>query len=263
VSASPAPTATSCTLTDTYANALTGTNTLGATVAGATTGLTFATGNGGAAAAGALATISTTPTAKGSYVLADGLIDTAQATTGTAPVGAGATIKVSTYEVLSVTITEKGSGYIDVADAAPTFGAGTVAATGASVLTVDTGATNSGGNATTNQENAIIIRAKTTSGGTVQVSDVVKQAGSRRYKVKTADGTAVVKLVASDTPAFGQGNLVATDAAGNTYYVTKLTAHKALLTRIAGGADYVYVTGASAPWKLIASAGIYVQIENA
>ena len=262
VSASPAPTATSCTLTDSYANALTGTNVLGATIAGATTGLTFATGNGGAAAAGALATVSTTPTAKGSYVLADGLIDAAQTTSGTAPIGAGATIKVSTYEVLSVTITEKGSGYINVADAAPTFGAGTLAATGASVLTVDAGRQGGGGNATTNQENAIIIRAKTTSGGTVLVGDIQSQKGSHRYKVKTTDGTAVCKLVTTTSAAVKQGYILATDITGNEYFVTKITSRKCVITRKSGGSNYEFANPATYPSGQVVKWTLGTQVLN-
>jgi hypothetical protein len=83
-------------------------------------------------------------------------------------------------------------------------------------------------NANTNQENAILIYAKTTSGGTVQLGDIIKQEGSRRYKILTRDGISVCKLVAG-TPAYQQATVTATDSTGHTYYVTKLTAHKALL----------------------------------
>jgi hypothetical protein len=83
-------------------------------------------------------------------------------------------------------------------------------------------------------ENAIVIRAKTTIGGTSQTGDIVKQEASRRYKVTTADGTAFCRLVADDTPAVNEGYIIATSAAGGTYYVIKLTAHRATLVAKAG-----------------------------
>jgi hypothetical protein len=41
--------------------------------------------------------------------------------------------------------------------------------------------------------------------------------------------------------------IVATDSAGGTYYVTKLTARKATLTQ---GTGVQFATGASVPWVL-------------
>ena len=68
-------------------------------------------------------------------------------------------------------------------------------------------------------------------------------------------------------------NIIATDSLGNTYYVTKLTAHKALLTRktdLNADSDWVYATGDSARWTFSAATGTdktvvntTVQIENA
>jgi hypothetical protein len=179
--------------------------------------------------------VSTTPTAKGSYVLADTLISAAQATTTTG--GVGATIAVATYEVLSVTVTNSGSGYTSVADAAPTFGAGTVAATGASVLTADSGDVGS----STNQENAIVASAITLLGGTNLQADIQAQKGSHRYLVATSEGSAVCKLVAATPAAVGEMTITATDSAACTYYVTKLTAHRAVLVPFGGG-SYVFPT---------------------
>ena len=125
--------------------------------------------------------------------------------------------------------------------------------------TVDTGAVGSA----TNQENAIVIRAKIDSEATVRVGDIVKQSAARRYKVKTSDGTAVCKLVATDTPATFQAYITATDDEGKNYWVTKLTAHKALLTRKDGTGGYVYATGATAPWSFTSTANGRVIIENA
>jgi hypothetical protein len=96
------------------------------------------------------------------------------------------------------------------------------------VLTTDSGAPGSA----TNQENAIIIHANTSNGGTTaKVGDIIKQSNTRSYKVKTADGIKVCKLGITDTPAPRGAYIKATDNNGNTYFVTKLTAHKATLVR--------------------------------
>ena len=170
------------------------------------------------------------------------------------------------YGVKTISVTEKGSGYISVADALPTFSTVTgseVRAVGAAVLTTDSGGyiNTSGDNMNSNnQENAILIYAKTTSGGSSQLGDIIKQTNARSYKVKTADGIAIVKLVAT-TPATGQATITATDSAGGTYYVTKLTAHKALLTQNTGSQ---FATGASVKWTFgTATAGYSVTVANA
>ena len=127
-------------------------------------------------------------------------------------------------------------------------------------LTVDTGNVGS----STNQENAIVIRAKIDSEATVRVGDIVKQSSARRYKVKTSDGTAVCKLVADDTPATFEAYIKATDANGNTYFVTKLTSHKALLTQWTNNeATWLFENGTTAPWTFTSTANGRVIIENA
>jgi hypothetical protein len=135
------------------------------------------------------------------------------------------------YRVKQINVTEKGSGYITApAITWNTTGVkGVVPGSTTSVLTTDSGSRQPGTNhnVDTNQDNAIIIHAKTTSGGTVQIGDIQAQKTSRRYKVKTNDGVAVCKLVASNTPAFGEAYILATDHTGASYWVTKLTAHRA------------------------------------
>ena len=260
VSASPAPTATSCTLTDTYANALAGTNNLGATVSGATTGLSFATGNGGAAAAGALATVSTTPTAVGSY---EALVTGAQTTT-TVGGGVGATITVSAFEAASVVITEEGSGYTS----APSAGSLTFTE---SVTATSVALTTSSGNvgSSTNQENGITITAwvpatgaagNINGNGTSAVTgDILRQCGSDKYIVRTAQGLGRVKLVAG-TPAAGQATIIATDSAGGTYYVTELRAHKAhIIKGDQTGTQFTTGTvGIDVPWTMNETSGTKV-----
>lgn len=240
-------------ITTSYANAIAG------------TGATFTAGdiddsipNGYAAVtagstAGAAATVSTTPTAKGSYTLAT--LPAAAQDTATTGGGVGATVAVATYEVDAVTMTEKGSGYSTVADAAPTFSAGTSTATGASVLEADgTGIYVLGTN-----ENAITISAylPTTAatglisgagGVAAKNGDIQAQHGSRRYIVETADGVGIVKLVAA-APAAGEATIIATDSDNNEYYVIKLTRHRAtLVQKTLVGAAYQFASNDSTGW---------------
>ena len=187
------------------------------------------------------------------------------------PTGVQATAKVKTVngsgKILTVEITEKGSGYTAIPTITAATGTqGTLTLTGA--LTVDTGNVGSA----TNQENAISITAwvpatgaagNISGNGTSAVKgDIVRQVGSKKYVVRTAQGLGRVSLVAG-TPATGEATIIATDVNSNTYYVTKLTSHKALLTRIAGGSNYVYATGDVAQWSFDAASGTIVQIANA
>jgi hypothetical protein len=174
--------------------------------------------------------------------------------TGTVTITAGAPV--------SVTITEKGSGYtsaptVTIADS--DAGAETTG-TATAVLTVDTGAPRSA----TNQENAIVAYAYVT--GNNLIADIKKQVSGRRYKVTTSEGTLTCKLVTDGVAnAAGEMTITATDAQGNTYYVSKLTSRLATLVRLVddgGDNDWVYATGARAPWSFAAASGSVVQIAN-
>jgi len=254
VSASPAPTATAFTLTDTFANAVAGVNNLGPTTAGATTGLTF-TYRAGTAPAGVVATV--TKTADGNYTT---FAATPLATTNTVS-ATGLTLNV-TYGLLSIAVTQRGSGYTTPADAAVSFSGSTDAAATA-VLTTDSGAVGSA----TNQENAILMTAQI--GSTVGTVDIIRQVSTRRYKVQGSDAVAIAKLKASAISADGDANLIATDEFGATYYVTKLTGHRATLTQKTSGfgspgaGQWVFITGAAAPWRLTGPTTGYVKIDNA
>ena len=164
--------------------------------------------------------------------------------------GSGNNARVNvTWRVLSVTVTTAGSGYISVADALPTFSAGTSTATGAAVLTSTT-------------EPAITPYAVTIDGGTVLPADIIKQTGDNNYIMETTEGQTLCTLGTTDTPVFGGAYLLATDANGSTYYVTKLTAHLAVLTQKAMVGSYVWQTGDLAPWGLEAADNLVVQINN-
>jgi hypothetical protein len=199
----------------------------------------------------------------GDHTAVPGDVETSVSTSSTPSSGrSGAKLFVE-YGVIGVDIDEKGSGYINAADAAITFSDGDIyTATSGVTLTTDNGGYSGYGdlNVGTNQENAILIYAKTTSGGSSKLGDIQKQANARSYKVRTADGTAVCKLVAG-SPAVNQATINATDSAGGTYYVTKLTAHKALLTRNSGTQ---FATGQSVKWTFgSAVANSSVTIDNA
>lgn len=173
-------------------------------------------------------------------------------------VTATGTVVATAGVIDSITMVEVGSGYTE----APTVtaGTGTIGTTTlTAVLQADTGAVGSA----TNQENAIIIHANTGNEGS-QTADIIRQVSTRRYKVLASDGIAICKLVATDTPTVNEAYIKATDANGNTYFVTKLTAHKATLTQWANNeSTWLVATDESVQWTFDAPTGVIVQIENA
>jgi hypothetical protein len=80
-----------------------------------------------------------------------------------------------------------------------------------------------------------------------QTSSILDQESSHRYQVQNADGTGICRLAASGSLTAGQMSITATDSSGGTYYVTKLTARKALLTPINGTQ---FAAGSYAKWIL-------------
>ena len=184
-------------------------------------------------------------------------------------VQAVATITFSSATAGAVTVSEKGSGYVSAPTATCALGggAGTVVLT--ATLSTDSGDVSS----LTNQENAISITARilTADGGTAAlVGDIVSQRGSRRFKVKTSDGTGVVTLAAVATPTSGYATVIATDALGTTYWVTQISSHKALLTqKVVDGAGAEFgpngtvSTNTKARWSLASPVTGVVQIANA
>jgi len=183
---------------------------------------------------------------------------------------AGTDLQINvTFRVKRIEVAEKGSGYIAtpaLSWGGHTFTGQTAPSLNVVTLTTDTGAVSS----PTNQENAIIVRAKTTGGGSVLIGDIQAQTGSHRYRIRTANGTAVCKLVATATPLVNQAYIQATDSTGNNYFVMKLSSRKAVVIRKAGGANYefanptTYPNGQIVRWTFGASVlNKSVQIENA
>jgi hypothetical protein len=174
-------------------------------------------------------------------------------------VTATGTVTITAGAPTLVTMTEKGSGYtslptVTIADS--DVGAET-SGTATAVFEVDSGAVGS----VTNEENAISMTAFLTGGSAVAV-DIIRQVSARRYKVTDGTRTGVVKLTSTLADAAGEGSVAVLDSAGGEYFATKITAHRVVLTR-AGGSNHLYATGSSAPWKLVAPVGSYVQISNA
>lgn len=176
----------------------------------------------------------------------------AKATTVAPAGGSNATLTI-TYRVKDITITEQGSGYTDAADAAITFSSGTGAAT--AVMGVDTGVISTVGN----QENAITMIGFLTGGSAVEV-DILRQVSTNRYKVTDGTRTGIVQLQPSLANAAGECSIVATDASGGTYFVTKLTARRAQLTQ---GTGSVFTTGKSVPWTFGTATATVCKITNA
>lgn len=159
------------------------------------------------------------------------------------------------FRIKSITTVEKGSGYTS----APTLSwndggshSGTMPGAPTVALTTDSGAVGSA----TNQENAILITAwvpasgsagNISGNGTSAVAgDIVRQSGNGKYIVRTAQGVGRVKLVAG-TPGAGEATITATDSAGGTYYVTKISDRRCNIvantgTQFATGSDGINVS---------------------
>ena len=218
----------------------------------------------------------------GVYPIVAGSANTTSVTHGdlTASTAAGCTLDIF-YGVNTITVTEKGSGYIGTETVTFTdrdAGLSETRATGTIVLTTDSGLVGSA----TNQENAIIARVFYD--GVVQIADIIKQQNARSYVVIVQsdpadpeytdkdDEPVLAKLVARTPEEVNdyqvkEMTIRATDDNGNTYYVTKLTAHKARLIRDTNNeAEWLFANGESARWTFgNAQAGDRksVQIENA
>lgn len=169
------------------------------------------------------------------------------ATTTDSATGTGATLTVA-YGVLNVPVASSGSGYVSAADAALAFSPASTTASTAVLTSTGT--------------NVILAHAHVVGGTTALDADIVKQTSTSDYVMTTTEGTSICGLVPSNTPAAGQAYIIATDSAANTYWVLKLTAHKAVLRRRAGG-TWIYPNGYSAPWTLAPASGAVVSIESA
>jgi len=165
-------------------------------------------------------------------------------------VTATGTLVLTEGAVTGVAVTNAGSGYTS----APTL-----------TITTETGTETTltlTAVLTTSRQNGIACQA-ITAGSTNRTSgnDIIKQVASRRFKVRTQDGTADCTLKASAPTVVGEMAIVATDSADGTYFVTKITARRATITR---GTGTQFATGAQVPWTFdTATEGVSVKIPNA
>jgi hypothetical protein len=159
----------------------------------------------------------------------------------------------------TVTVISAGSGYTSAPTVTVrgTLGTGSGTATPTATLT-------------STRVNGLKCEAKIGSAGTEYTTgDVIKQVNTRSYKVITADGTAVCKLVTTEVKTANQMSIKATDSAGNTYFVAKLTSRKAVLVPAAnvhGGTTTIgsqFASGTTAKWTFgTAVVNTTVTIEN-
>lgn len=165
--------------------------------------------------------------------------------TGIIYTGTGTSLK-------GITITNPGTGFISTGSFAYVYASGGTTGTGA--VLVPTLTANS-------STNSIIAYAYVRGASSTSLADIKKQESDHNYLVTTKDGTGVCSLATTSTLAAGQMYILATDASGNTYFVQKLTARKALLypftvTNVAT----VYGSGVYAPWTINGATGAYVSI---
>ena len=222
------------------------------TIVKATTGTNYATG-------GVLTTITATTKgtgyAVGDTIKIDGaLIGGVTVTNDITLTVVGAVAAAGT--ITGFTITEGGSGYTTVPAVTLSTGTqGTLTAT--TVLSVDTGAVGSA----TYEENAILMTAYLT-GGSATTVDIIRQVSTNRYKVTDGTRTGIVKLKSSVATAAGEGSVRLVDTDGNTYFATKITAHKATITR-GTGTQAAFVTGTAVKWNMVAATADSLLIDNA
>jgi len=174
-------------------------------------------------------------------------------------VTATGTVTITAGAPTLVTMTNKGSGYtalptVTIADS--DVGAET-SGTATAVFEVDSGNIRS----STNNENAISMTAFLTGGSAVAV-DIIRQVGTKRFRVTDGTRTGTVTLTDSLANAAGEGSVRLVDTDGGTYFATKLTARKAVITR-GTGTQTAFVTGTSVQWNMTAATATSLLIDNA
>jgi hypothetical protein len=103
---------------------------------------------------------------------------------------------------------------------------------------------------TSNTFNAIQIISYVPSGSSgISGGDIMKQEGSRRYLVQNAQGQGICRLTTGTLTA-GTMQIIATDAAGDTYWVTKLTSRKANVYPRSNTGTSIYSNIRVAPWTI-------------
>jgi len=123
---------------------------------------------------------------------------------------------------------------------------------------------------TTGRDSGIDVVAFVPGGSSAVRGEIVKQESSTRYLVRTAQASLVpgqcrLVAVANGSLVEGEMNLTATDSKSpaSAYFVTKLTARRAILTqKTDGGSGFEYATGSVANWDIVAATTGTVSIAN-
>lgn len=187
----------------------------------------------------------------GTFTIPAASITAPQITGGAKPV---LQVVVTGATAYTVTVVSAGSGYTS----APTITfngsitGGSASGSATPVATLTTGAAA--------RQNGIKCEAQI-NGNEVTTGDVIKQVGSKRYKVQTSDGVGICKLVQSASLSDGEMSITATDSNSHAYFIRKLTARTAIVERKVSG-DGNFATGAKVKWTFGNAASDSVSIEN-
>jgi len=147
------------------------------------------------------------------------------------------TISLSTSaggnSVVQTTTTSQSVATTVTSNLIATFSSGSAAATATLTTAVTTGYPTAG----SGRYSAIQATAYLANGSRAwELADIISQKAGRRFKVEAgSDGIGVCTLVTTTPLAAGQMWINATDSAGGTYYVAKLTGRK--VTLVPGGAN--------------------------
>jgi hypothetical protein len=105
------------------------------------------------------------------------------------------------------------------------------------------------------------MTARLTGGSAVTV-DIIKQVSARRYKVTDGTRTGIVKLKSSVATAAGEGSVRLLDSDSGTYFATKITSRKVVITR-GTGVQTAFATGTAVKWNMTAATADSLLVNNA
>jgi hypothetical protein len=105
------------------------------------------------------------------------------------------------------------------------------------------------------------MTARLTGGSAVTV-DIIKQVSARRYKVTDGTRTGIVKLKSSVATAAGEGSVRLLDSDSGTYFATKITSRKVVITR-GTGVQTAFATGTAVKWNMTAATADSLLVDNA
>jgi hypothetical protein len=191
------------------------------------------------------AVIVTNPTANSAYTTATTLTWTASAPQISGGITASGTVTVSpARNITALTVTEAGSGYTSTGSVTVTISSGTAgtAVTYAVQLTSN------------RPDSLTIVSYLPTASQSRTNGDILKQESSRRYLVQNTDGKGICRL-STGTLAAGQMHIIGTDAGGATYWVTKLTARKAVVYPRTNTSTAYLSYGQTTKWTLGSPSG--------